>query len=227
MPTRPLTLIAIGVVMVAVELRVTSVDALADPIGWGMVTLGAWRLAYRWSAALAAGAALGSLLEVALPFHYRSINPISGEIVADPAPGTQYREVLVFDQQRGVQLLVAMAVVFGGGLALCSILWGLRGRARHAGDGQSVRWLGWLVAATSLLWVAPYLVRAGSAATGPHGFDPVWNGGWEIPAMVAIAVLATVALFLARSTNEPWAMPAGGPGSQWDLPTLEGRRLGR
>ena len=53
MRTRPLTLAAVGLVAVGIDMRVVAWDLLPDVLGWFLVAFAAWRLTVRWAAGLA------------------------------------------------------------------------------------------------------------------------------------------------------------------------------
>jgi len=41
---RPLTFVAVGLAVVAVDIRTERLDLLPDALGWGLIALGAWRM---------------------------------------------------------------------------------------------------------------------------------------------------------------------------------------
>jgi hypothetical protein len=66
---RPLSLIAAGLVLVGLDLRIVHVDVFPDPVGWLLVTMAAIRLSLRAPAVLGLVATLASLADVALTDH--------------------------------------------------------------------------------------------------------------------------------------------------------------
>ena len=115
MRTRPLTLAAFGVVAVALDPRVVAWDPFPDVVGWLLIAFAAWRLSVWWTFALALVAAVASVAEAQLPYHYDAIDPITGEVVVDVQPGTSYHELIAFDHVSGPRLLLlASSVALGG-----------------------------------------------------------------------------------------------------------------
>lgn len=216
MRTRPLTLAAFGVGAVALDPRVVAWDPFPDVAGWLLIALAAWQLSVTWAFALALAAAIGSLAEAQLPYRYDAIDPITGEVVVDVRPGTAYDELIAFNGVSGPRLLLLGASVALGGVALFILLRALSSRAVRHDDHLSARRLGLLAWAVALGWAAPQLARAmGQGIFGPGDFDTVWNGAWEYPAMVGIAVMLAVALVFATRSNRLWSAAGDEAASPW------------
>ena len=199
---RALTLIAIGLVTVVVDLRTEYFDMLPDALGWALVGMGAWRLSLRWPAGAAGAAALLSLPEVSLPFRYVEVR------VPLPAGGFSVSEQLVFDELTGWRLAMVAAANVAGGLALWLLLGALAVRAsaweRHRVSTQ-LQWLRWL---TLGVWVVPYLaVLTVSSQRDDRSFDPVWNGGLEYLALAGVVVVGGLVVLLLSEANRVWAVP--------------------
>ncbi|HKA83991.1 MAG TPA: hypothetical protein VKD21_09010 [Acidimicrobiales bacterium] len=206
---RPLTFVAVGLALIAVDIRTEHLDLLPDAIGWGLVAFGAWRSALVVPAIAAAATALLTLPEVSLPHHFVMVDPQTGETIK-PRPGVDlaYPEQLTFDDLTGWRLAVLAAAVVTGGVALWLLLGDLAGRAaawERAGTARRLRWLRWL---TLALWTGGLLVvLVVSASSGEASFDPVWNGSLELLAMAGIVVIAAVIVVLLGETNRAWAVP--------------------
>ena len=129
MRTRPLTLAAVGLVAIALDMRVVAWDLLPDVVGWVLIALGAWRLTMRSAAALAVAAAVASLAEVHIPYRYDAIDPLTGEVVVNPRPGLAYHELLAFNPVSGGRLLLLAVTVAAGAAGLWILLRELARRA--------------------------------------------------------------------------------------------------
>jgi hypothetical protein len=216
-----LTLIAVGVALVALDFRIVAFDALPDAVGWLLIAAGAWKLALARPAMLAIVATVAAAPDLIAPHHLEALDPLTGEVVKAPAPGTRYPERLVFDRLTDLRLLLAVLAITAGGLALWSLLGSLSRRAHLTGDDTSavrLRALRWLV---PVVWVAPYLVVATFQSGLDGGFDPVWNDGLELVGLLGLAVAAAVVWVLATNSNRSWtATDAQGP-TPWANLTLE------
>ena len=206
---RPLTFVAVGLALIAIDIRTEHLDLLPDAIGWGLVAFGAWRCALTVPAIAAAATALLTLPEVSLPYHFMMIDPRTGETVtARPGVDLAYPEQLVFDDLTGWRLAVLAAAVVAGGITLWLLLGALATRAaawERVGTARQLRWLRWL---TLAVWTGGLLVVVVvSASSGEASFDPVWNGSLELLAMAGIVVIAAVIAVLLRETNRAWALP--------------------
>jgi hypothetical protein len=205
---RPLTFVAVGLVLVAVDVRTEHLDILPDALGWALVAYGAWRLSLTVPAIAAAATALLTLPEVSLPYEFIMLDPDTGERIT-PRPGVDlaYPEHLVFDDLTGWRLAALAAGLVAGGLAMWLLLGALATRAaawERTGTARQIRWLRWLALG---VWTAPVLVVVAVSAASENGsFDPVWNGSIELLALAGTVVIGTVAAVLLRETNRAWAV---------------------
>lgn len=222
MRIRPLSLVATGVAVVGFDPRVLAVDLLPDPLGWALVAFGAWRLSVPWASRLASVAAVASLVEVRLSYHYDSLDPITGEVVPTVLPGQSFVERLAFDMVEGPRLLALVIAVSAGGAALWSLLRELRRRAVSSHDVQSADRLAWLAWAVAGVWALPYVAVAVGRGLVGDGFDPVWNGAWEIPAVAGMAAMGAIALLFATTSNRRWSASGDELGSPWAEMMLRG-----
>jgi hypothetical protein len=213
--TKPLTLIAIGVVLVAVDFRIVAFDALPDVVGWLLVAAAAWRLTLRPTAGVAVIAAAASAPDLVAPHHWEALDPLTGAVVPSPGPGTAYDERLAFDRLTDLRLGLAIAAMLAGGLVLWWLLGALRDRAQVMGDDESTRRLALLRWLVPLVWVLPYAVVAVVQGSSDEGFDPVWNGGFEPLALVGLAVAAAVAWVLVINNNRAWTVTDGERATPW------------
>jgi hypothetical protein len=206
---RPLVFVAVGLTLVAVDVRTVHLDLLPDALGWGLVALGAWRLALIRPAMAAAATALLVVPEVSLPRHFVMLNPRTGEVIT-PRPGVElgYAEQLVFDALTGWRLAAVAAGTIAAGVAMWLLLGALATRAaawERAGTARQIRWLRWLILG---VWIGPYLaVVAVSAASEDRSFDAVWNGSLEIVAVAGMLVVGALVAVLLRESNRTWAVP--------------------
>jgi hypothetical protein len=203
---RPLPLLAVGVAIVGVDLRVDRFDLLLDPVGWLLVAEGARRLSLRVPALLACVAALLSVAEVSLPYHLQRVDPISGAVLSE-AEGVRRNvaQHLVFDPVSGAHLVLLVLAMIVAGITLWALLEAIEARARPADARRAdqFRGLRWLVAA---LWVLPFLLVAAVQASG-DGFDPVWNDGLGYIALAGMVPLAVVVILLVSESGKGWALP--------------------
>jgi hypothetical protein len=204
MRIRALMLMAAGVLLVALDFRIVALDVLPDAVGWALVAVGAWRLALRTPALLGMVAAVASAADAVAPHHFDALDPLTGKVVPDPAPGTRYPERLAFDRLTDARLVLVVLAMVAGGLALWMVLDTLGRRAGAVRDAQSerqLRILRWLVA---LGWVVPFVVVAGVQGARDGGLDPVWNGSLEFVALIGVLVAALLAWVLAVNSNRMW-----------------------
>jgi len=208
-------LAAVGVVFAAIDLRLTQGDALPDAVGWALIAIAALRLEMRTSAWLAAVASVASVADLHLPYQWQSYDLISGRIIEHPGPNTQYDQRLIFLDVDGARLVLMVGAVALGGAALTLMLRELRRRAATTSDERSTERLGLLAWAVPLGWTAPYVLAAIGWVIREGAFDPVWNGPWELVAMVAIAIAVAVALLFVTTSNRKWSASGEEVGSPW------------
>ncbi len=206
---RPLTFVAVGLALIAIDIRTEHLDILPDALGWGLVAFGAWRLSLTVPAIAATATALLTLPEVSLPYHFVMVDPETGERIT-PRPGVDlaYPEQLLFDDLTGWRLAALAAALVAGGVTMWLLLGALAKRAaawERVGTARQIRWLRWL---TVGVWTGPILVvLVVSASAEDRSFDPVWNGSLELLALAGIVVIGAVVAVLLRETNRAWAVP--------------------
>ena len=216
MRTRPLTLAAVGVTMVALDLRVEAIDLLPDVVGWSLVAFAAWRLSMRGPGLLAALAALASTAELQLPYRYDKLDPLTWEVISPDRPG-DFPERLAFDAIAGPRLVLLVVAAACGAAALVLLLRKLAARAGATGAREEADRLRQLLWAVAGVWAVPYLgVAIGQGLFDEDGFDPVWNMGGELLALAGLAAMGAVALTFALRSNRQWsARTADASGSPW------------
>lgn len=215
MRIRALSLIAVGVVVVALDFRLVALDLVPDAVGWLLVAVGAWKLVLHGPAGLAVVAALASAADVVAPHHYEDLDPVTGDVVVSAGPGTDYPQRLVFDRLEDVRLLLVVLAMVAGGWALWSILGTLRRRAEATGDQEPAARLALLRWLVPLVWVAPFVGVAAIQAADGEGFDPVWNGSAEVLALAGIAVALGLAWVLAINSNRAWTATDDDRATPW------------
>jgi hypothetical protein len=216
MRIRPLTLAAVGVTMVALDMRVVAVDLLPDVVGWLLVAFAAWRLSMHWPARLATLAALASTAELQLPYRYDKLDPLTWEVVSPDRPG-DFPERLAFDAITGTRLVLLVVAGACGAAALVLLLRELAARAGRTGAKEEADRLRQLLWAVAGVWAVPYLgLAVGQGLLDEDGFDPVWNMGGELLALAGLAAMGAVALTFVLRSNRQWsARTADASGSPW------------
>jgi hypothetical protein len=212
---RPLTIAAVGVAFAAVDLRLVAWDVAPDAVGWFLVALACHRLTLRAPAGIALLAAFAGLAEIQLPYHYEALDPLTGEVVPNPAPGTSYHEELAFLPVDGVRLALIVASVVLGITALSLALRALHRRARTTTDAPSAHRLRLLSWAVPLGWGVPYVVVAAGQVVADGELDTVWNGGWELVAVLGLVVAGAVVALFATTANRRWSASGDEVGSPW------------
>ncbi len=169
-----------GIVFVLLRITAREVDLVPDSVGLALYAAGLWRLAWNSRGLVAASTMAGLAAVLAQSFF---------------APG--WLEGTTEDT-RDVTYGVAVSAALGLGA------WGLRGRARAAGDGGVAGQLlvlafAQLVAAVAL--VVGYLVNASDhdRAVGIIGSAGV----------VALVAMGWYAVLLVACASRPWARPGG------------------
>jgi hypothetical protein len=212
---RPLTFAAVGIVMVAFDLRLTAGDLLPDVVGWALVALAAHRLGMRWASWLGVAAAVASLAELHLSYELEAYDLVSGRVIPNPDANTAYDERLVFLPLEGLRLVLVVGAVALGGAALTLMLRELRGRAVTTTDRRSTQTLLILSWAVPLGWIVPYVAIAIGSVIDHGSFDPIWNDSWEMAALLALVVAVATALFFATTSNRRWSASGDEIGSPW------------
>ncbi len=215
MRIRPLSLAALGVVLAAIDLRLVAWDLLPDVLGWLLLAFGAHRLTMQTPALLFGVAAVASTAELQLRYHYEALDPFTGAVVPNPPPGTDYPERLAFLPLDGARLVLFIGSVALGGAALTMVLRELRRRAATTTDRAATERLAILSWVVPLAWIGPFVAIAVARAISDGELDPVWNGPWEVPALVGIAVALAVAGLFATTWNRRWSASGDEIGSPW------------
>lgn len=205
---RPLLLIAVGIAIVALDLRSARFDVAPDPAGWLLIADALRRLSCRRPALLAAVAGLLSIPEVHLPYRYVIFDPLTGRFAEPPSGVDVPGEHLIYDPLTGWRLAVAALAVLTAGVALASLFDAL-GRRAHAADERRdrgrLRALAWIVPSC---WSGPTLVAMGTALLRNDGrFDPIWNGGLALIGLGSTLLLVCSAVYLAGVSERRWAIP--------------------
>jgi hypothetical protein len=175
----------------------------------------AHRLGMRLAVGLFGAAGLAALAELQLPYHYEALDPVSGRVVPDPAPGTAYDEQVAFHPLEGPRLALVLLALVLGGIALTLVLRELRRRAATTTDTASTEQLGLLEWVVPVAFVAIPVVLSLVRVVQDGELDPVWNGAWEVPAIVGIVVALAVAFLFASRSNRRWSASGEEVGSPW------------
>jgi hypothetical protein len=201
---RPLSLVAAGILLVAVDFRIVHIDLLPDVVGWVLVAVAALTWGQRAPFVLAVVAALASLPDLALTYHYDDIDPVSGRIVEDAAPGTAYDQRLAFDAITDVRGVLAVLALAAGGGALYLLIVMLERRATLVDDRESASqlWLARVLLAAA--WVLPHVGVMAFQWLSGEGLDPVWNDDLELLALVGLAVALALVVGAAINRNRGW-----------------------
>jgi hypothetical protein len=206
---RPLSFVAAGLALVSLDFRTDLPDLLPDPVGWALVALGAWALALRPAALVAAVAGVASLAESALPYRYVRVDPLTGGVV-DGEVGEIGSAVDYSVEQRWSHVSDARALVIGaafaaGGVALWLLIRALGHRASATGDDQAAGRLRVLRAVVPAVWSLPALAVIGVAIAGGDGYDPVWDGSLEYAGLAGTLALGWLAVQSVLDRDQPWA----------------------
>lgn len=207
---RPLRLIAAGLVLVAVDFRVETLDLFFDPAGWALVAWGAYRLSLRTPVVPAAVvAAVLSLPESLLRHAWVRVDPTTGAIVPE-GQGRDMPQHLVYVEVTGWRLVALAVGTAAAGIALALLLAVLASRARawQAPAAPLVRRLAWVV--PPLVSVPPLVGMGVAVARNDGRYDAVWNGDAEPIALMGLVGMLVVAAVLYREGDVRWAVPTDG-----------------
>ncbi len=205
----PLLLVAVGLVVIAVDFRTRSVDWLPDPAGWLLVAAGGRACNVRPVVALAVLAALGSLAEVALPYRIVAIDPITAAPLGHPArPAELFSTRQQWDALPPWRVGLLLAAATAGSVAAVMMVEATARRAQACGATRAAWSLRACVAALALLWFAPLAASLGWALAHHAAYDPVWNGTLAWIGDLGVLSMVATALALAAMHREPWAHPA-------------------
>jgi hypothetical protein len=209
---RPLSWIAPGILIVAIDFRLNAIDVLPDPIGWLMIAMGAWQLARPATVSAIGVAGVASLVEVALPYRWVQISPETGQVIHEKTTVRYaYPEILVYDGVSGVRLAFLVLGYATAGLAIWMLLRDLAARARSVGRLTAAHQLGLLRGLVPGLWIAPYVIGGIADLIAGRSFDPVWNDGLEYVALVGLVPVAWLVALLIVERDRAWALPTESP----------------
>jgi hypothetical protein len=191
--------IALGLLVVWLDVRVAGWDLLPDPVGWLVVVLGLRVLVTadpRLRTALW-GAVVVGVLSVA-----GVVVPVEAQRVAEPT---------------GVQGLLTAVAGVGGSLVVAALAARLA-RAAVAGDvrDDAVTWVrvrvGWLVLAMAeaVVLVAVVVAEAGGGATGLENLAPLVL----VTSFGGLALAVVTFVLLRRHALRPWAPARFGPSAE-------------
>jgi hypothetical protein len=206
---RPLSWIAPGLLLIAIDMRIVAFDLLPDPLGWALIAVGAWQIARPASVAAIGLAGVASFADLLLPYRWANVAPDTGRIVDDlTAIREGDPELLIFDRLTGLRLATLVLAYAAAALATWMLLRDLTERARAAGRSSAAKQLGLLRGLVPGLWAGPYLLGALAALISDGSFDPVWNHELEYVALLGLVPLAWFAILVARERDHAWALPA-------------------
>ena len=200
-----MTVVAAGLVVVALDFRTRSVDLLPDVMGWLLVGAGARMARVPLVAPLAVGTAVLNLSELALPYHLVRFSAESGEFVPANAPGAEdlpiHHRWNDLSQLRGAVIAAAMTL---GAVTVVALLRTLRERACAAGDQAAAHELRVAMVAPAL-WAVPFVLVVASTVRSAERYDPVWEGGAEAGWLLALVALLGLAELLVLRRDRGWA----------------------
>jgi hypothetical protein len=210
---RPLSWIAPGLLLVAIDMRIVAFDLLPDPLGWVLIAVGAWRIARPATVTAIVLAAVASCADLVLPYTWAHVDPETGRIVDELTAIRQgYPELLIFDRLSGARLAFLTLAYGAACVATWMLLRDLTKRARAAGRWSTAKQLGLLWGLVPGLWVGPYLLRAVATLIAGGSFDPVWNQSMEYVALVGLIPVVWLAVLVATERDRAWAVPAESTG---------------
>ena len=205
---RPLSWIAPGLLLVAIDMRVVAFDLLPDPIGWLLIVVGAWHIARPATVAALGLATAASFADVLLPYRWAHVDPATGRIVDEvTAIRLGYPELLIFDRVSGAHLGFLVLAFATAAVATWMFLRDLTERARAAGRSSAAKQLGLLRGLVPGLWVGPYLLASLASLIAGGSFDPVWNHNMEYVALVGLIPVAWFGTLMVLERDHAWALP--------------------
>ncbi|SOC54309.1 hypothetical protein [Ornithinimicrobium cerasi] len=196
----PLKLVVLGILVVALDLDVGTVDLLLDPVGYGLVVLGVHRIAHLhaslpWARAAAGVGLVASVLalllrrlETVVTGEGGGITTTTQRLVEHPVPGA-------------VEALAQGAFV----IALCTALIALATSDRVRAPSRLLRWA---LPGADLLAVLLALVLTTTEVDGPVPVEGVVAAS-VLTALTLLLVVVTLALalwfvvVLVRASREP------------------------
>jgi hypothetical protein len=205
---RPLSWIAPGLLLVAIDMRIVAFDMFPDPLGWALIAVGAWQVGRPATVAAIGLAGVASFADVLLPYRWANIDPDTGRIVDDlTAIREGDPEVLIFDRLSGLRLLLVLLAYATAALASWMLLRDLTARARAAGRTSTAKQLGLLRGLVPGLWAGPYLLGAFATLISGGSFDPVWNHELEYLALLGLVPITWFTVIVALERDRAWALP--------------------
>ena len=209
---RPLSWIAPGLLLIAIDMRVVAFDLLPDPLGWALIVVGAWRIARPATVAVLGLAGVASFADLLLPYRWAPIDPDTGRIVSElTAIREGDPEILTFDRLSGLRLVMVLLAYTTAALATWMLLRDLTARARAARRTSAAKQLGLLRGLVPGVWMGPYVLSSLTALLTDRTFDPVWNHNWEYVALVGLIPLTWFAILLVLERDHAWALPTESP----------------
>lgn len=221
---RPLSWIAPGLLLLAIDMRVAAFDLLPDPLGWVLILIGIWRIARPATVAAVGLATAASFADVLLPYRWTYVDPATGTVVDEvTAIRLGYPELLVFDKLSGLRLGFVVLALATAALATWMVLRDLSHRARAAGRSSAARQLGLLWSLVPGLWIAPHLLAAIAALVAGGSYDPVWNHNMEYVALLGLVPVTWLAVLTILERDHAWALHTESPHPPPWLPRSRGR----
>jgi hypothetical protein len=207
---KPFALIVVGLTIVVLDFRLRGVDTAFDPVGWLLVAVATRELALKAAMWAAGVAAVLSISDAVLPYHYEQLHPITGERIGPANEDiADSAKALVFDSASGLRLAALAAATVTAGVALWLLVTGLCRRAQQGDADRAathLRLLRWIVPA---VWAVPYLVRVALAVAADGSFDPVWNEEMEYWVFLGLVPVAWLSWLLLSENGKAWTFPAG------------------
>jgi hypothetical protein len=202
----PLGRIALGLLVVLLDLRLEGFDALPDVLGWVLVVVGLGellpvcvRLAPARSAAVVAGGL--SLADL--------VHPTRTTTTGDPAfPNTTTAVV----PPEGLQGLLSLGAMVAGLVVVVLLSLRLRDLAAAAGDGRRERSFGRFAVYHGVVGGLAVLVALASVVMSSSGTTDVQGPAAAVLVVVVLAALLVEAAFLLAlrgARHEPWTLPRG------------------
>jgi len=206
---RPLSWIAPGLLLVAIDMRIVAFDVLPDPLGWALIVTGAWQIARPATVAAIGLAGVASFTDLLLPYRWAYVDPETGRIVDElTAIRNGDPKLLTFDRLSGLRLTSMLLAYALAALASWMLLRDLTARARAAGRTSAARQLGLLRGLVPGLWAAPYVLGAFATLVSGGSFDPVWNHELEYVALLGLIPVTWFAVLVALERDHAWAVPS-------------------
>jgi hypothetical protein len=142
-----------------------------------------------------------------LPFRTVIVDPVTNERV-ERCPAAVCGVRVEYDPVSGWRLVAVTAALLVGSAAVLALIWGLRGRARAAGDAAATGRLGLLGAAVGLGWATPPLLAViWAVASNDGSYDPIWNGPAEYVALIGWGAMSWLLVELWHRRDAAWATP--------------------